>query len=125
MDTTNVPPNAYIAVAQLYANARRWDLFTLAARRYLQFDPRNHRCWIELAFGHLMLDKTRDAMDAIRQAVNVGGEAARAVLREDKRFAPLYPSHEFQKLVQPSRQPFNLNPTQSGGNPAQRQLPGW
>ncbi len=103
LDSTNLPPGIYLSVAQLYGAGKRWDLFSGALRRYLQFDSRNFRIWIDVAYAELSQNRPTEAFDALRRAVETGGEAARAALRQDKRFEPLQQSPEFRALVPPPR----------------------
>ena len=79
-----------------------------ALRRYHEFDAKNSRTWIELAYADLSLDKPGEVFSSLRRAIETGGEAARTVLRQDPRFAPLRPHPEFQKLLAPPQPAPNI-----------------
>lgn len=110
VENTNLPPDICLRVAQIYGSGRRWDMIEYALGRYLQRDDRNFRVWIELAVAQLAQNKQDQAFASLRRAVNAGDEAARTVLRNDQRFAPLRATPFFQSLVPPGRQasPFGL-----------------
>ena len=119
VENTNLPPNVSLAVAQVYGNAQRWDLLEYALGNYLKRDEHNFKAWLELAAACMAQNKQDPTFSALRRAVETGGEAARAVLRSDPRFAPLRPMPAFQALVPAPRQisPF-------GGLPLDSSAPG-
>jgi tetratricopeptide (TPR) repeat protein len=100
--STNLPPNAYLAIAQLYGNLKRWDLLTNALRRYLEYAPGDHKAWMDLGFTYVMLGRPDEAVAALKRAVETGGETARSLLRQDQRFDPLRQHPGFAKLVPPA-----------------------
>jgi len=103
-------PAAYLQLAQTCNDARRPDVATEALRRYLSRDPLNSRIWIELAAMQLSVNQANDALASLTRAVEVGGEAARAVLRVDRRFARLLGNRRFVSLAQPVASPvMDLN----------------
>ena len=103
LDSTNMPPGVYLNVAQIYAAGKRWDLFGGALRRYLQFDSRNFRIWIDVAYSEMAQNHPLQMFDALKRAVETGGEGARAALRQDTRFAPLQQNPDFRAIVPPPR----------------------
>jgi tetratricopeptide (TPR) repeat protein len=109
LNHSNVPPACLLQLAQLFGDARRVDMQQEALRRYLARMPQDSRMWIELGWTQVLMNQTGDALASWQKAVNIGGDAARAVLRGDKRFQPLWqqpnlPS-QFRELVQPDRRP--------------------
>ncbi len=101
--STNLPPNILMAVAQLSGNGRRWPLAERALRRYLAAAPRDFKAQIELACAQGAQGQAAEAMASLREAVSLGGEPARAILRADQRLAPLRANPDFVRLAQPSR----------------------
>jgi hypothetical protein len=97
---TSLPPQAYLQIAQTCGNARRPDLGAEALKRCLERDPNNSRLWIELALMQLTSDQVEGTIASLRKAVEVGGEAARALLRGDNRFGPFRQSPQFRSLTQ-------------------------
>ena len=100
--SSNMPPEIHLRLAQLYSMAKRWDLLVESLHRYLALDPRNYRSWIELGYAELAQNHASEGLDAFRRAVEAGGEAARAFLRQDQRFAPLQQRAEYRALVPPT-----------------------
>jgi hypothetical protein len=101
---TNIPPNAYLPVAQICGDGRQWDLAVVAMRRHLQSEPRDFKTWINIAFAEMLQKKQDDAMNCLRHAVATGGEAARSILRQDRRFAPMRDRTDFRALLPPPPQ---------------------
>ncbi|MEI7435515.1 MAG: DUF2723 domain-containing protein [bacterium] len=100
LDTTNMPPQAYLQAAQICSDARRPDLTVEALKRYLRLDPLNPRVWIELGLTQMAGNQAGDAIASLKKAVEVGGEPARDLLRNDVRFDRIRPSPQFQALIQ-------------------------
>lgn len=122
LDNTNLPSAVYMSVASLYSGGKRWDLFIHAVQRYLQVEPNDYKAWIELGVAQLTLSKPEDGLNSLQQAVATGGERARAVLRQDPRFAQLQNFPAFKALVPPLRKPFLMDRPfgASGSSPLQR-----
>ena len=104
LNDTNVPPNAYLAVAKMYADAKRADLLATALEKYLAREPSNPKVWIDLAAIQAAMQKTSECMKSLKQAVDLGGEPARDILRKDARFTPVRDTPEFKSLVPPIQQ---------------------
>jgi len=100
MSNTNLPPNAYLGVAQLSGAMKKWDLASMGLHRYLELQPRDYRAWIELASMEMQTSPDK-ALTALKRAVDTGGEAARQFLQEDQRFSPLWQRPEFKTIMTP------------------------
>jgi hypothetical protein len=61
--------------------------------------------WIELAAVRLGLNRPDDAMVCLRNAVQLRGEEARNIVRQDPRFQPLHNRVDFQQLLNSSMGP--------------------
>ena len=113
LNNTNVPPQYLVQLAQLFGDAHRTDMAQESFKRYLARMPQDSRGWIELGWTQLLLNQTSDGYASWSKAVEIGGDAARALLRTDKRFQPLWQQHElpqqFQTLIQPVRPPPGLD----------------
>ena len=103
---TNLPPPAYATLRDLCVQDRQWDLLTNALQSHLTYDPKDYRAWMDLAYVEWMLKTAAgstdwtDVLAALRRAVEVGGEAARTALRQDRRLGPLLRNTaEFKALV--------------------------
>ncbi len=110
LNDSNLPPNAYLDVAKLYADAKRLDLLAVALQRYLSREPSNPRIWVDLAACHVALQQNSEMLHAVRQAVQIGGEPVRDLIRKDRRFDPARDTPDFKALVPPvqSRLPATL-----------------
>jgi tetratricopeptide (TPR) repeat protein len=101
IENTNLPPAVHLAVARLCNDARRWDLLINVLQRYLKTEPNSYKNWIDLGFAQFSINKPEEGMKSLRQAVAVGGEMARTILRQDPRFTPLQNIPVFRALVPP------------------------
>ena len=111
LNDTNIPPNAYLAIAKMYADSKRMDLLAVALEKYLAREPSNPNVWIDLAAIHAAMQKSNDSLQSLKRAIDLGGEPARDAIRKDQRFNPIRESPEFKALVpsiQPQGLPMNL-----------------
>lgn len=97
----NVPLEAYMRLAQLAANAQRWDILELTLRRYTEREPRNPQIWMDLAAVLNVRQQTEEALKTLRHAVELGGEPLRDLIRRDPRFDSLRQHPEFRAIVPP------------------------
>ncbi len=90
INNSNTPPRYILQLAQLCTESRNKDVAAEALRRYLVRMPQDSRGWIELGWVLLMKNQTQEALSAWQKAVETGGDSARATLRSDKRFQPVW-----------------------------------
>jgi thioredoxin-like negative regulator of GroEL len=107
-----VPLDALISLANIFANNQRIDLVEVALRRYLERNPRNPRVWLDLAATQIVRQQAEFAQ-SLRRAIELGGDPVREAVRQDPRFEPVRQTREYQQLV-PSQMratgsPFRLN----------------
>ena len=110
LQSANLPPQAFLQIAQVCGNFRRFDLAADTLKRCLDRDPNNSRLWIELALMQLSANQANETVASLRKAVEVGGEAVRTFLRGDNRFGTFRQSPQFQSLIQKA-QPLELKTT--------------
>ena len=103
LNDTNIPPNYYLMIAKMYADARRMDLLAHALQRYLSRQPGDPRVWVDLAAVQIVLQQTDLALESVRRAIELAGDQARDILRNDNRFDPLREHPQFKALVPPLR----------------------
>ena len=111
LNDTNIPPNAYLAIAKMYADSKRMDLLAVALEKYLAREPANPKVWIDLAAIQAAMQKSNDCMQSLKRAIDLGGEPVRDIIRKDPRFNPIRESPEFKALVPSIQQqglPMNL-----------------
>ena len=110
LNDPNIPPQVYLQVAQLYANAKRIDLLEFALQRYVERDPNNARVMVDLAAAQAMLNKTNECVQTLKRSIELGGAAVRDIIRNDPRFNNVRALPEFQRLISAQRQglPGNL-----------------
>jgi tetratricopeptide (TPR) repeat protein len=108
VENNDVPPQAYLEVARLYASLQPPPLPELirAFTRYLERQPGDPHAWLNLASLHAAANDTGRALQALRQAVSIGGQPLREAARTDPRLKPLHGLKEYQQLVAPPNQPF-------------------
>jgi tetratricopeptide (TPR) repeat protein len=97
----NLPPEITLQVAQMFAEAKRLDLLSIALERYLERKPADARRWIDLAAVQANLTRTNECIQSLRKAVQIGGEPARDIVRKDRRFDAVRDVPEFSTLVPP------------------------
>ena len=103
IESTNLPPEACLSVSRFYEANKRWDLYAYALAKYLARDPTAFKSWIDLGYVQLILNKPQEAFASLKRAVDVGGDVARSLLRDDPRFAPLRDTPPFKALVPPRK----------------------
>ena len=106
LNNSNITPQAYLKVAELASSPPRWPLMAEAYQRYLQREKSDPRAWLEMACIQIQLGQNDPALQSLRQAIACGGEPLKDVIRKDTRLNPLRGLQGFQKLVQPTQQPF-------------------
>ena len=112
----NLPPQVLLKVAEMHASVQRYDLLATTLERYLQKEPSNPRVWIDLAAAHATLQRSKEALAALRKAVELGGEPVRDIARKDRRFESIRETPDFKALVPPVQARLDL--------PMNLQLPG-
>jgi tetratricopeptide (TPR) repeat protein len=95
----NLPPQIYLQIGQLYANAKRFDLLEQALRKFLEKEPNNARVWVDLAAVQAATDKQDASLQSLKRAISLGGEAVREMVRKDQRFERMRRNPEFQRMV--------------------------
>lgn len=107
----NLPAQACRQLVQVVASMKRPDLLEPLMIKYLQLEPGDVKCWIDLAAVRVASGRQVQALDALQQAVSKGGEPIRKIIRKDGRFVPLQRDSRFQKLIPPAaldRTPFAM-----------------
>ena len=95
----NIPPEAYLRLAQIYARRKDYGMIAEALQAYLERAPSNSKIWVDLAAARFAAGQREPALEALRKAVEVGGEPARDAIRRDQRFDPVRNDPEFQRIV--------------------------
>lgn len=108
----NLPAPYILQIARLYAEMNKIDQFIGALELYVQRDPSQPRVWLDLAAAYASTQRRADAIRALKQSVEKGGEAIRDTARKDTRFNELRELPEFKALVPPinpaAQLPMNL-----------------
>ena len=90
--------------ALLCAHFERVDLAERVIRRSLDLEPDNPNSWFELAAILTVLKRPAEAVDALRKAVEYGGESARRSIAATEAFLSLAREPGFMELLRPPRQ---------------------
>ncbi len=99
LNDTNIPANVYLNIAKMYADMKRIDLLETALQKYLAREPSNARVWVDYAAIQVARQQNPQAIDALKKAIETGGEPVRDVVRKDRRFDALRESPEFKAIV--------------------------
>jgi tetratricopeptide (TPR) repeat protein len=105
IDSPALPPEASLTVARFMEANKRWDLRVYALQKYLTRDPAAFKSWIDLSYAQLIINKPQEAFASLKRSIEVGGEVARSLLREDPRFEQLREAPPFKALVPPLKKP--------------------
>jgi predicted Zn-dependent protease len=103
-----LPPGIILRVAQMYADAKRFDMLASMLEKYVQRDPGNVKVWVDLAAVYANTQKNGEALQAIRKAIELGGNPTRDIIRNDARFNPLRALPEFNSLIPPAQANIDL-----------------
>ncbi len=87
--SNNVPPEAWVQLARIYAQTKQTGKMLGALDRYLAMQPTDWRAWLDHASILLEMKQEAAAAESINRALAVGGQPALTAVRGDKRFAPL------------------------------------
>lgn len=101
LSDTNLPPEAYLRVAQMYTQRRDFGSLARALETYLSRRPEDSRIWVDLAAARIFAGQRNEALQALKRAVDLGGEPVRDAIRRDQRFDPVRSDPEFQKIIPP------------------------
>ena len=85
----NTPPDIYLMMAKLYAEAQKPQLMAEVLEKYLEAKPGDWKAWLDLCFVRMGVGQIESATSALEQAVRIGGEEALAIVQGDERFAPI------------------------------------
>jgi len=99
---TGLPVEVYLELGRLAYEAQRAPLLDMALQRYVSLRPTDPNGWVELAAVRLLLGRSDDAVAALRNAVQVGGEAIRGQIRQDPRFEQLRLRSDVESLLAPA-----------------------
>ncbi|MCX7817790.1 MAG: DUF2723 domain-containing protein [Kiritimatiellae bacterium] len=101
LSQTGLPFQVYLELGRMAYEAQRPILLDLALQRYVAAQPSDPNGWIELAAVQLLLGRSDNAVIALRNAVQIGGEAVRAQVRQDPRFEQLRLRSDVEQLLAP------------------------
>jgi tetratricopeptide (TPR) repeat protein len=112
LNNTNLPPQVYLKIAEIAMSVQppRLPMMAEAYQRYLMRERSDPKVWYELGCVMAALGQPSNALHALQQAVNIGGEPIRDGMRKDPRLEPMRGVEAFQKLMAPSPQGFSPFP---------------
>ena len=83
---TATPPELYLNMAKMYADAQMAPQMAQQLTNYLKRKPNDWKAWLDLAYINLTLKRIDAATEALRQARRVGGAEAERTILSDQRF---------------------------------------
>ncbi len=101
LNQTGLPVEVYLELGRLAYEAQRAPLLDMALQRYVMARPTDANGWMELAAVRLLLGRSDDAVAALRNAVQVGGDAVRNQVRQDPRFEQLRRRSDVESFLAP------------------------
>jgi tetratricopeptide (TPR) repeat protein len=113
LNNTNLPPQVYLKIAEIATSVQpqRLGMVAEAYQRYLARERSDPRIWYEMACVQLAMRQPSNVFYALQQALALGGEPVKEMMRKDPRLEPLRASEAFMKLITPPQQQgLNLLP---------------
>jgi len=104
LNSDTLQPQMALQLAQQMAQGRRLAVVETALKKYTALAPNDPQGWTNLAALQLALKKHGEMWVSLQKAIDHGGDPARAMIRKDKRFAPVRNTQEYRKLVPPIQQ---------------------
>jgi len=101
---SGLPPEIELQLAKMLTQMNCFDQVDLVLTSYLSKKPDDLRIWIELAAVQMLRGNKDRSLDALRKAVEKGGEPIRSALRKDQRFRSMWNDPSFQALIPPPAQ---------------------
>jgi tetratricopeptide (TPR) repeat protein len=101
LNNTNLPPQTCIKIAEIAmaGQPQRLGMVAEAYQQYLMRERSDPRIWLELGCVQVALNQPSNAVHSLQQAIAIGGEPMKDVMRKDPRLEPLRSLEIFQKLV--------------------------
>ena len=85
----NLPPEALLNIAQMYAKANMPKPMSGVMAEYLKLRPSDWKGWLDQAGLLLYLKQNDPAIAALEKAIRLGGEQALSIVRKDPRFTSI------------------------------------
>ena len=120
----NLPPQHVLALAGFFAQDQRVDGLIFALEQYVKREAGNLDVWLDLSAAYAFVRRDADAVNAVRRAIELGGDQARDIVLRDQRFQPLVTNREFRALFPRQSRPAGAPGAFPGGGVALPNLPG-
>jgi tetratricopeptide (TPR) repeat protein len=101
LNDPRVPVEVCRRIGEISKKGRNFNMALQAYTKLVQRSTNDYLGYIELAAVHMATRKYQESLQALQQAVKLGGESARRVIRSDERFKPIASSAAFQQHVPP------------------------
>jgi tetratricopeptide (TPR) repeat protein len=101
LNSNTMQPQMILNLAQHMAKGRRYAVVEQALKKYTTVQPKDPKGWLNLAALQLVLKKQGEMWVSIDQAIKVGGEPTRNIIRKDTRFNAIRNTKEFQERFPP------------------------
>ena len=98
-------PTLLRMIADLMLQKKDLETYTVALKAIIEHDPKDTQALFDLAAVELSAEHYQEAMNLVAQAVQRGGDEARANARADFRLNELMSAPAFKQLVAPRRRP--------------------
>ncbi len=99
----NISAQDLLQLTQQFVRNRDFAAAEMALKRYTNISPGNHQGYINLAVVQWRLNKRADMWTSLSRSVEIGGQSAINLLRQDKRFDPIRHLPRFRQIVPPAR----------------------
>ena len=86
-------------IVRMHISAKQYDSAARAMMHYLSLEPRKWKSWVDLAILGTLSDTGVDSEWALVNAIEVGGDDARAAIRKEKRLQHFLGSPDVAKAL--------------------------
>jgi len=95
----DAPSEATMEIVRMHISAKQYDSAARAMMHYLSLEPRKWKSWVDLAILGTLSDTGVDSEWALVNAIEVGGDDARAAIRKEKRLQHFLGSPDVAKAL--------------------------
>lgn len=99
VESPGIQPAMLLHIAQGMTHIQKLDATVKALVKYTELAPQDPSGWINLAAVYLVQNQQQKMLEAVKNAVDHGGEAVRSAIRKDPRFNAARQIPAFQRLV--------------------------
>mgnify|MGYP003732872245 CR=1 FL=1 len=104
INQTQLPSQVILEMARLASFPQpRFSFMAECLTKYLEKEPNNPDIWLELAAVYSAMNQQSQAINALKQAIQHGGEPFKEKIRNDPRLQMLRNNEQFNRILTPPK----------------------